>query len=98
MHGRSPEILHVFAQLLELAGSDSSVIIEGETGTGRVIPLNETAMAALQAHAAWYTRRFGECRPEWFVFTCGKPLPKDPTRPITSFKTAWSKVRQNGGV
>ena len=60
-----------------------------EAGTGRVIPLNETAMAALEAHAAWYARRFGECRPEWFVFPFGTPLPKDPTRPITSFKTVW---------
>jgi integrase len=50
------------------------------------------------AHAAWYTRRFGECRPEWFVFAFGTPLPKDPTRPITSFKTAWTKVRKNAGV
>src|ERR1039458_3851937 len=64
-----------------------------EAGTGRVIPLNETAIAAMEAHAAWYTRRFRECRPEWFVFPFGTPLPKDPTRPITSFKTAWSKVR-----
>jgi integrase len=51
-----------------------------EAGTGRVIPLNETAIAALETHAAWYTRRFGECRPEWFVFAFGTPLPKDPTR------------------
>jgi integrase len=69
-----------------------------EAGTGRVIPLNETAMAALEAHAAWYTRRFGKCQPEWFVFPFGTPLPKDPTRPITSFKTAWSKVREKAGV
>jgi len=67
-------------------------------GTGRVIPLNETAIAALEAHAAWYTRRFGDCRPEWFVFAFGTPLPKDPTRPITSFKTAWIKVREKAGV
>src|SRR5580700_8750172 len=69
-----------------------------EAGTGRVIPLNEMAIAALEAHAAWYTRRFGECRPEWFVFAFGAPLPKDPTRPITSFKTAWTKVRRKAGV
>ena len=69
-----------------------------EGGAGRIIPLNETAIAALQAHAAWYTRRFGECRPEWFIFAFGSPLPADPTRPITSFKTAWIKVRQNAGV
>jgi integrase len=69
-----------------------------EAGTGRVIPLNDTAIAALEAHAAWYTRRFGECRPEWFVFAFGSPLPNDPTRPITSFKTAWIKVREKAGV
>jgi len=69
-----------------------------EAGTGRVIPLNEAAIAALEAHAAWYARRFGECRAEWFVFAFGTPLPNDPTRPITSFKTAWTKVRQKAGV
>ena len=52
----------------------------------------------MEAHAAWYTRRFGECRPEWFVFAFGSPLPADPTRPITSFKTAWIKVREKAGV
>jgi integrase len=41
---------------------------------------------------------FGECKPEWYVFAFGTPLPKDPTRPITSFKTAWTKVRENAGV
>src|SRR5450631_1767160 len=55
-------------------------------------------MVALEAHAAWYIRRFGACRPEWFVFAFGTPLPKDPTRPITSFKTAWIKVRLKAGV
>ncbi|MCX6633059.1 MAG: site-specific integrase, partial [Candidatus Solibacter sp.] len=63
-----------------------------------MIPLNETAIAAMEAHAAWYTRRFGKCKPEWYVFAFGSPLPADPTRPITSFKTAWIKVRQKAGV
>jgi hypothetical protein len=36
-----------------------------EAGTGRVIPLNDTVMIALEAHAAWYIRRFGECMLEW---------------------------------
>src|ERR1035438_3141887 len=71
---------------------------KAEGGTGRVIPLNDTAIAAMEAHAAWYTRRFGACMPEWFVFAFGSPLPADPTRPITSFKTAWIKVRQKAGV
>jgi integrase len=71
---------------------------KSEAGTGRVIPLNASAIAALEAHAAWYIRRFGECKAEWFVFAFGSPLPKDPTRPITSFKTAWKKVREKAVV
>src|SRR5579862_3217152 len=31
-----------------------------EAGTGRVIPLNDTVLAALETHAAWYVRRFGK--------------------------------------
>ena len=69
-----------------------------EAGTGRVIRLNETAIAALEAHAAWYTQRFGKCRPEWFVFALGSPLPADPTRPITSFNAAWTTVCEKAGV
>lgn len=71
---------------------------KSEAGSGRVIPLNTTALAALEAHAAWYIRRFGECKGEWFVFAFGSPLPNDPTRPITSFKTAWKKVREKAAV
>ena len=32
------------------------------------------------------------------MFAFGTPLPKDPTRPITSFKTAWIKVRKKARV
>ncbi|MBZ5622891.1 MAG: site-specific integrase [Acidobacteriia bacterium] len=69
-----------------------------DAGTGRVIPLNDTAIVALEAHASWYIERFGDCKPEWYVFAFGSPLPNDPTRPITSFKTAWIKVREKAGV
>ena len=69
-----------------------------DAGTGRVIPLNETALIALQAHAAWYIRRFKECKPEWYVFPAGQAQPNDPTRPVTSLKTAWTKVRKNANV
>jgi integrase len=51
-----------------------------EAGTGRVIPLNDTVLVALEAHAAWYTRLFGSCRPEWYVFPAGRGQPNDPTR------------------
>jgi site-specific recombinase XerD len=67
-------------------------------GTGRVIPLNDTVLVALEAHAAWYIRRFGECRPEWYVFPAGKGQPNDPTHPVTTLRTAWTKVRKNAKV
>jgi integrase len=67
-------------------------------GTGRLIPLNDTVLVALEAHAAWYTQRFGECRPEWYVFPAGKGQPNDPTRPVTTLRTAWTKVREKAKV
>ena len=69
-----------------------------DAGTSRVVPLNETAMTALAAHAAWFTKTFRECRPEWLAFAFGTSLPKDPMRPITPFKTAWTKVRKKADV
>jgi integrase len=69
-----------------------------DAGTGRVIPLNDTVRVALEAHAAWYIRRFKECKPEWYVFPAGQAQPNDPTRPVTSLKTAWTKVRKNANV
>ena len=71
---------------------------KSDAGTGRVIPLNDLALAALEKHAAWYMRRFGACRPEWFVFPAGKGQPNDPTSPVTTLKTAWTKVRKNAKV
>ncbi len=69
-----------------------------DAGTGRVIPLNDTVRTALETHAAWYIRRFGECKPEWYVFPAGKGQPNDPTRPVTTLKTAWTKVRDKAKV
>jgi len=97
---RDKELREIRWEQLDLVHKKALTVGKSKTdaGTGRVIPLNETAIAAMKAHAAWYTRRFGECRPEWFVFAFGSPLPADPTRPITSFTTAWIKVRQKAGV
>jgi integrase len=69
-----------------------------EAGTGRVIPLNDTVLVALNTHAAWYIKRFGECKPEWYVFAAGKGQPNDPTRPVTTLRTAWTKVRDKAKV
>jgi integrase len=50
------------------------------------------------AHSKWYLEKFGETRPEWFVFPAGKPQPTDPTKGPTSFKTVWAVVKKNAGV
>jgi integrase len=97
---RDKELREIRWEQIDLVNKKALTVGRSKTpaGTGRGIPLNDTAMAALEAHASWYIRRFGECKPEWFVFAFGTPLPKDPTRPITSFKTAWTKIRQKAGV
>jgi integrase len=97
---RDKELREIRWNQIDLIDKKALTVGESKTeaGTGRVIPLNETAIAALTAHAAWYLKRFGKCTPEWYVFPFGTPLPKDPTRPITSFKTAWTKVRKKAGV
>ena len=79
-----------------------AVVIVGESkteaGEGRTIPLNTDVLAALVAHSKWYLKRFGETRPEWYVFPFGKPQPTDPARPATSFKTVWAAIKKEAGV
>ncbi len=69
-----------------------------EAGEGRTIPLNSVLYEALNAYSEWYTERFGEIRPEWYVFPFGKPRPNDPTRPVTTLKTAWQNLREKAKV
>jgi integrase len=69
-----------------------------EGGEGRTIPLNSALLPALTEYVAWYTDRFGEIRPEWYVFPFGKPGPSDPTHHVTTLKTAWTNVRDHAKV
>jgi integrase len=69
-----------------------------EAGEGRTIPLNSALHAALVEYAEWYKERFGEVQPEWYIFPFGKPRPNDPTRPVTTLKTAWRNLRTNANV
>jgi integrase len=71
---------------------------KSEAGEGRIVPLNSEVYQALIDHRAWYSKRFGEIREEWYVFPWGKPRPSDPTRHITSFKKAWTTARTNAKV
>jgi hypothetical protein len=60
--------------------------------------LNSSLLPVLREYAAWYRGKFGATRPEWYVFPFGKPRPSEPTRPFTTFKTAWQNVRKNAKV
>ena len=69
-----------------------------EAGEVRTIPLNSVLYEAVIGYVQWYTERFGGIRPEWYVFPFGKPRPSDPTRPVTTLKTAWRNLRINANV
>jgi integrase len=71
---------------------------KSKAGTGRTVPLNTFALEVLKAYSSWYRERFGDLKPEWFVFPAGKPQPTDPTKPCTSFKTVWRMIKAKAGV
>jgi len=82
---RDKELRELRWQQLGLVHRKTLTVGKSKTaaGTGRVIPLNDTVMIALEAHAAWYIRRFGECKPEWYVFPAGKGhrmIPPSPSQ------------------
>jgi integrase len=71
---------------------------KSDAGEGRVVPLNSDLYNALLEHHAWYQERFGATHDEWYLFPFGKPMPSDPTRHVTSLKTAWKNVRKKAMV
>ncbi len=69
-----------------------------EAGQGRTIPLNSDVLAALVDHSKWFLKKFGTTHPALYVFPFGKPQPTDATRPMTTLKTSWAKVKKDAGV
>jgi integrase len=69
-----------------------------DAGSGRTVPLNAVALEVMKTYSAWYREKFKDLKPEWFVFPAGKPQPTDPTKPCTSFKTVWRKIKAEAGV
>src|SRR5262249_47358925 len=69
-----------------------------EAGEGRTIPLNAALFEALQQHEEWYMLRFGRIEPDWYLFPFGRANHLDPTRPITTIKTAWANAKERAGV
>ncbi|MCU1327493.1 MAG: site-specific integrase [Bryobacterales bacterium] len=67
-------------------------------GEGRTIPIGETIQTALARHRERYVKKFGEPRADWYVFPFGRPTPSDPTRHVTTLKTAWGNVRKAAKV
>jgi integrase len=67
-------------------------------GEGRTIPLNSEILPAILTHAQWYVKKFGELKPEWYVFPFGRRGKMNPNRPVTTLKTAWNTVRKNAKV
>ena len=67
-------------------------------GTGRQIPMNDDLFALLSKHAAWFTHKFGQTKPEHYLFPFGRPAPTDPTRPTTTLKTVWGSIRSEAKV
>ncbi len=71
---------------------------KSEAGEGRIVPLNSELFEALVIHRALYLKKFGAIQDDWYLFPWGRPRPSDPTRHITSFKTAWKTMRKNAKV
>jgi integrase len=69
-----------------------------DAGEGRTIPLNSALLPVLLNHARWYMRRFGESKPDWYLFPFGRSKYLDPTRPMTTLKTVWQKIKLDAGV
>ena len=66
-------------------------------GTGRMIPINDDLAAILAAHCSWFVEKFGEPRPEHYLFPWGKPVPSDPTRHATDITWGWGQIAHRHG-
>ena len=69
-----------------------------EAGEGRTIPFNDELYESILQHRAQYEAKFGKIQPEWYVFPFGRPRPSDPSRHVTTLKTAWNTARRNAKV
>lgn len=84
--------IHLEKRFLQVGESKTAA------GDGRTIPINSLLYPVILEHQAWYLKKFKETRPEWYVFPFGKRSAKDPTRHVTSPKTAWKNLRRNAEV
>ena len=96
---RSGQIFSLRWSCVDFAGSVLTVgKAKTPSGTGRQIPMNSTLRTVVSGHAAWYSKKFLEMRPDWFLFPFGSPTPNDPTGRCWTSKTAWGSLRRLTGV
>jgi integrase len=67
-------------------------------GSGRTIPINAELYRALANHKAWFEAKVRAVAPELYVFPFGDCRKYHPERPISSFKTSWTNVRNKAGL
>jgi integrase len=96
---RAGEIVSLTWGQVDLAGRVLTVgRAKTSSGTGRQIPMNQELFEVLSAHAAWFTSRFGTTDPGHHLFPFGKPIPSDPTKPVTDISSAWDSLRTSAKV
>jgi integrase len=96
---RSGEALSLKWGRIDLMGKALRVgRAKSANGTGRVIPINDDLAAVLAAHLDWFKGKFGEPKPEHYLFPWGKPVPSDPRRHATDITWGWDQLRADTGV
>ena len=97
---RSGEIRTLQLKRIDLTNREIRVgASKTKAGEGRGIPMNEDLYQALARQIAWLREAFGTPKPDWFLFPfCDRVRPIDPTRLVTTMKSAWHSVRTAAGV
>jgi integrase len=80
----------------------NNILIIGKSKTPssswRRIPMTGELLAAFLEHREWYLRTFSKLKPEWYIFPGGNLGQMDPTKHVTTLKTAWTTARWKAGV
>jgi integrase len=98
---RSGEIRTLQVRRLDFANRTLQVgRAKSKRGTGRVIPMNTDLNNLLSDQVLWLEEKFGKVQPDWYLFpTVGDARRSDdPTRPVTTIKSAWEGVRTPAGM
>jgi integrase len=97
---RLGEILHLKLDRLDMKNRELRVgKAKTSSGEGRGIPMNPAMYAAVSKQIEWLEETFGKLDPSWYLFPFSDRVkPIDPTRPVTTIKTAWNSVRKAAGV